>query len=158
MQITIHPATPAEARLLSAFMNDYADLLEVTTETQPAPAPAAEKPKKTRAKKEEPAPVIEDAPAPVIEEATAPAGETESAGTASTPAESSAPETASAVVVTHESLKTAFGELAQKGAEVKQAMIAAVKGLGFSSLSVVTEDRLVEVYVAMTNAAAKAGA
>lgn len=123
MQVTLNPGNPAEVRLIAAFMQDLADLMEGTPIQPPisndvvvAPSGAAEvtAPKRTRAKKEAPAPEPETVPA---------ATGNESATTAETPAESGSPETAEPV--THDTLRLLYGQLV--AANKRDAAAAAIK-------------------------------
>jgi hypothetical protein len=110
MQVTLNPGNPAEVRLIAAFMQDLADLMEGTSPIQPpisndvvvAPSGAAEvtAPKRTRAKKEAPAPAPET-PEP-----------------AETPAETPEP-------VTHDTLRLLYGQLV--AANKRDAAAAAIK-------------------------------
>lgn len=110
MQVTLNPGNPAEVRLIAAFMQDLADLMEGTSPIQPpisndvvvAPSGAAEvtAPKRTRAKKEAPAPAPET-PEP-----------------AETPAETAEP-------VTHDTLRLLYGQLV--AANKRDAAAAAIK-------------------------------
>lgn len=120
MQVTLNPGNPAEVRLIAAFMQDLADLMEGTSPIQPpisndvvvAPSGAAEvtAPKRTRAKKEAPAPAPE-----TPEPAEAPA---ETPEPAETPAETAEP-------VTHDTLRLLYGQLV--AANKRDAAAAAIK-------------------------------
>lgn len=124
MQVTLNPGNPAEVRLIAAFMQDLADLMEGTGAIQPpvsndvvaTQSGAAEvtAPKRTRAKKEAPAPEPETVPV---------AAGNESATTAETPAESGSPETAEPV--THDTLRLLYGQLV--AANKRDAAAAAIK-------------------------------
>lgn len=141
MQITLTPATPAEKRLLSAFINDWADLQQLEMEDYqkrfenmmpPQVAPIAdeaevvqspEKPKRTRAKKEDP--VV------VPEENESAAGSSETAQDA----------------VTHDTLKLLYGQMVQAGK--RDEVVRAVKSFGYSVIRDIPADKLEEVHAAM---------
>lgn len=166
MQLAITIGSAAEARLVAAFMQDFAELIEVQRDAVPAvivpPADVVAQPKKTRAKKD-----------------TAPAGETQSAGTASTAVESGSSETAAPATegnepapaasepaasteapagettaspaassvpapVTLDQLRVLFGELSQAGKRAQA--IAVVRGLKANGLAEIAEDKRGEAY------------
>jgi cell division septation protein DedD len=136
MQVAFTPSTPAEARLVAAFMVDYADLLELN-----APAPLvgdqttgsvqAEKPKRTR--RAVSAETSQPDPAPA---ATQPAPEPAPAETAS------APESPSEITV--DQLRVLFGELSQ--ANKREQAVALVRQHGFNSIREITDDKRTAIY------------
>lgn len=117
MQVTLNPGNPAEVRLIAAFMQDLADLMEGASPIQPPVVTTTEAvvaaPKKTRAKKETPEQVVE---------ASAEAGN-ESATTAETQAESGSSETAEPV--THDTLRVLYGQLVADNK--RDAAVAVIK-------------------------------
>lgn len=142
MQVTLNPSTPAEVRLVAAFMQDLADYMEgaaeaVIAETV-APAPLQEdKPKRSRKQPKE------DPPAPTEQE-------TPSATTAETPAESGSEAPAPADIpenLDHDALRVLFGELTNAGK--RQEGIAAVTKLGFKSIKDIPDDKLADAWTAM---------
>ena len=150
MQITLNPSTPAEVRLLAAFMQGLADHLENTQQApinvavapEPQPEAAPEKPKRSRKAKEE-----NDVPP------TEPG--TQSATTAEAPAESGskdpAPveETSSEIPgdLDHDKLRVLFGELSNAGK--RQEGINAVTNLGFKSIKDIPDEKLADAWKAM---------
>lgn len=152
MQITLNPCSVAEYRLLAAFMQDYADLVELEREqlgragvlaSQPVvvvadETPAAEdKPKRTRAKKT----TTEET---VQADAEAVPAETEVA-VEEAPAEAEpAPAQEEAVAVTHDTLRVLFGELSQAGK--RDQAIAVVRGKGYNSIKDIKEEDLSAVF------------
>ena len=122
MQFTVVPQSTPELRLFAAFLGDLADLRELV----------ANPPAKVSRKK--PAPVVEETPpAPVVEEA-APAPVAEEAA----PPES---------VITHDTLRVRFGELSQAGK--RPEAVAIFKQFGFTGISTIGQDKLLEVYEAL---------
>lgn len=160
MQVAFTPTTPAEARLLAAFIQDYADLLEQQVSqiplpnfvvSEPAAAPALEKksrPKKSAATAEQAtesgsvetaAPVAtegnEAAPAATepVASSEEPAGNTTAAE--DSPAAASAPEE-----VSIDALRQVFGELSQAGK--RDAAVKIVRSKGVNGLAEIKpEDR-----------------
>jgi len=146
MQVTLNPGNPAEVRLIAAFMQDLADLMEGASPIQPPvsnafvapgcehfegqqePAPA---PKRTRAKKEVPAPEPEPA-----------AAGNESATTAETPAESGSPETAEPV--THDTLRLLYGQLVADNK--RDAAAAAIKAFNVKAIKELKPEDLATVH------------
>lgn len=146
MQVTLNPNTPAEVRLIAAFMQDLADHLEGTSAEviAPAVAPAPQrdtsqddKPaKRTRKQKEEPTTPTEP--------------ETQSANTAETPAESGSKDPAPADLpenLDHDALRNLFGELTNAGK--RQEGINAVTQLGYKAIKDIPEDKLADAWTAM---------
>lgn len=147
MQVTLNPSTPAEVRLLAAFMQDLADHMENTSPVvlaTAAPEPQTEvvqeeKPKRSRKAKEEPAAA-----------ATPTEPETQSATTAEAPTESGSSEAAPVEVpagLDHDKLRTLFGELANAGK--RQEGINAVTELGFKSIKDIPSEKLADAWKAM---------
>ncbi len=145
MQVTLNPGNPAEVRLIAAFMQDLADLMEGTPIQPPisndvvVPPPEAAEvtaPKRTRAKKEAPAPEPETIPA---------ATGNESVTTAETPAESGSPETAEPV--THDTLRLIFGQLV--AANKRDAAVAAIKSFNVKAIKELAPEDLDAVHVAL---------
>ena len=148
MQITLNPSTPAEVRLLAAFMQGLADHLEntpsATTDTTPVSEPetAPEKPKRSRKAKEE-------AEVPPTEP------KTPSATSAETPAESGTKDPAPAEErgtevpdgLDHDKLRVLFGELSNAGK--RQEGIDAVTSLGFKSIKDIPNEKLADAWKAM---------
>lgn len=137
MQVTLNPGNPAEVRLIAAFMQDLADLMEGTPIQPPVsndvvvtPSGAAEvtAPKRTRAKKEAPAPEPETAPA---------ATGNESATTAETPAETAEP-------VTHDTLRLLYGQLV--AANKRDAAAVAIKSFHVKAIKELKPEDLAAVH------------
>ena len=119
MQFTVVPQSTPELRLFAAFLGDLADLRELVSNP----------PAKVSRKK--PAPVVEEVvaePAPVVEEAVA---------------EPAPPES----VITHDTLRVRFGELSQ--ANKRPQAVAIFKKFGFTGISTIGQDKLLEVYEAL---------
>ena len=142
MQITLNPSTPAEVRLLAAFMQDLADHLENTQQAPvvvaatPEPEAAPEKPKRSRKTKEAEVPPTEP--------------ETPSVATAEAPAESGSEDPAPVEEtgdLDHDKLRTLFGELANAGK--RQEGIDAVTSLGFKSIKDIPNEKLADAWKAM---------
>lgn len=138
MQVTLNPSTPAEVRLVAAFMQDLADYMEGAAEAvAPAPLQQEEKPKRSRKQPKE------DPPAHMEQE-------TPSATTAETPAESGSEAPAPADIpenLDHDALRVLFGELTNAGK--RQEGIAAVTNLGFKSIKDIPDDKLADAWTAM---------
>lgn len=158
MQVSIAPSTAAEARLLAAFINDLADLMEsglLPVITDPAPVVAPEEPtaKKSRSKKSaapEPAPSqpTSTGPEPTQSDSSPVEAGNESAATATEPATSSSEATenteaseaspsASPVEVSVDDLRVAFGELTQRG--LRDKAVAIVRSFKANGLAEVKE-------------------
>lgn len=157
MQITLNAGNPAETRLIAAFLNDLADLQELQHEgfrsginaaaqvsepvlaapTQAEATEAIAPPKKTRAKKPDPAPV-ED-PVPVAEEAG-----NESATTAEPAAESGSSKTAEPASVDHDTLRVLFGELAQ--INKREDAVKIVRSYGYNGIKDIAPENLGEIH------------
>ena len=160
MQVTINVTSVPEARLVAAFMQDYADLLELQHVPQAAPEqPTVEEApvKKSRAKKTDPvvttaasssseqetvtaAPVAESA-ASTQEAATTTEGN-DSATTAEAATESGSSETAEPV--TTDDLRKLFGELSQNGKRDEAVKI--VRSYGFNAIKDISADKLDEIH------------
>lgn len=163
MQIALTPSSAAEVRLLAAFMQDYADLLEtqlvpppVTNESvaagcapfQPAPEPA----KKSRTKKDttSAAPAADGNAAPVASE---PAASTEAPAGSTSSASEAGPSAASAEPMTHDKLRVLFGELSQRGEDVKMAIVGVFKELGYPNIKAIPAEELQNAHDLMVKAA-----
>ena len=142
MQITLNPGTPAELRLIAAFVNDLADLAALEYPETIIPAAPA---KKTRGSKSvSTAPEVaestkpqEAAPAEVGNEPAAPvAASTEAAGV-----------TAPATSVSHDDLRKVFAGLSQQGKG--EAGIAVLGQLGHTSIKGIPADKLAEAHAAL---------
>lgn len=137
MQVAFTPSTPAEARLVAAFMVDYADLLELNT---PAPlvgdqttgSVQAEKPKRIRKPAAE-TPQPDPAPA-----ATQTAPEPGPAATEPPPA---------ATEVTVDQLRVLFGELSQ--ANKREEAVALVRKHGFNSIRDIADEKRADIFAAL---------
>lgn len=168
MQLAITVGSAAEARLVAAFMQDFAELIELQRDAVPAPAPefapiaeAAAPAKKSRARKE-PTPsattaeaLVEsgssETAAPAAEAGNAPApAATEPAVSSAVPAgnseDSAASPAASAATepVTLDQLRVLFGELSQQGK--RTPAIAVVRGFKANGLAEIPEDQRGEAY------------
>ena len=167
MQVTLNPGSPAEVRLIAAFMQDLADLQELTLtpsaypEQPPAPTQAeateAITPaKKTRSKKTEPATTAEPAVESGSSETAQTAGEagnapapaaTEPAASTEAPAGTTAPvqeDGQSAHSVTLDELRVLFGQLTEAGKRTEA--ITVVRGYGANGLAEIAEDKRGEVF------------
>lgn len=149
MQIALTPTSAAEVRLVAAFMQDLADLIELQAESVPevpaepveeAPAPAKKSRKKSAPAAEEPtlaaSPVSEPDPEPTVTAAEEP--EESEAGSA---------DAASEVEVTHDLLRNLYGQLVQNGK--RDAAVAAVKSFGVKAIKDIPVEKLHEVHIAM---------
>lgn len=158
MQVTLNAATPAETRLIAAFLNDLADLqetgapvpaIESSAPTQAEATAAITQPKKTRAKKETPAATVTEPDGSTqTQNSDAAAAENkgnESATTAEPANESGSSETAEAASkeYTTDDLRTLFGAIAQKGRRDKAVKV--VRSYGFNGISEISADKLNEV-------------
>ena len=152
MQIVLNPGSPAELRLIAAFVNDLADLKElqypdvcntttvITEEVVPAPA------KKTRGSKSvSTAPeVVESTKAPEV--APADAGNVSAAVSTAASTEATGA-TASASPVSHDDLRKLFAGFSKSGKG--EAAIAILGKLGHTSIKGIPEDKLVEAHSAL---------
>lgn len=164
MQLAITVGSAAEARLVAAFMQDFAELIELQRDAVPAPAPefapiaeAAAPAKKSRARKET-TPSATTAEVPVesgSSETAAPAAEagnvpasaaTEPAVSSAAPAgtEASQPASAATEPVTLDQLRVLFGELSQQGK--RAPAIAVVRGFKANGLAEIPEDQRGNAY------------
>lgn len=157
MQVTLNPGSPAEVRLIAAFMQDLADLQELMyTPEQPAAPIQAEateaiaQPKKTRSKKTEP--VVEsgssETAAPVEGEAgnAAPAASTEAPDGANQKAPAAGPD-ASVPVASLDEMRILFGKLTEAGK--RDAAIAVVRSYKVNGLAEIPEVLRGEVFAKM---------
>ena len=143
MQITLNPGTPAELRLIAAFVNDLADLAALEHPESAIPATEAPVVKKTRGGKSvSTAPVAakpeEAAPADAGNVAAAASTATSSEATGATPAVSS---------VSHDDLRKVFASLSQQGKG--EAGIAALGKLGHTSIKGIPADKLAEAHAVL---------
>ena len=176
MQVTLNPGSAAEVRLIAAFMNDYADLVDIQNTSAPAVSndnvapgaeqfkPVEEKPAPKRTRKTSAATAETPAESGSSETAS-PAGEagnenapavTESAESTEAQAGEKKTESATAPAsdatepdVTHDDLRKLFGELSQQGEDKRKAAIAVVTGAGFKMIKEITKDKLAEVFAGM---------
>lgn len=176
MQVTLTPDSPAEKRLVAAFMNDLADLQELQreqlhealnacrsqvvaiggTEEAAEQQTQPEKPKRTsRAKKEEPSatgaetPVESGSSSAPAETAQGEAGNA-SAPTVTEEAPGSAAETTSSPATpahSHDDLRKLFAGLNQAGKG--DAAIAALGKLGHTNIKGIPAEKLDEAYDVM---------
>lgn len=167
MQVTLNPGSPAEVRLIAAFMQDLAELQELQAESwrthaapidtlgAPASAPTQAPAKKTRGKKTEPATTAEPAVESGSSETAQTAGEagnapalaaTEPAASTEAPAGTTASvqeDGQSAHSVTLDELRVLFGQLTEAGKRTEA--ITVVRGYGANGLAEIAEDKRGEV-------------
>lgn len=127
MQFTVVPQSTPELRLFAAFLGDLADLRELVSNP----------PAKVSRKK--PAAVVEEAVIEPVAVESAPAPEEN----APAPVENTPPES----VITHDTLRIRFGELSQAGK--RPEAVAIFKQFGFTGISTIGQDKLLEVYEAL---------
>lgn len=153
MQITLTAGSPAETRLLAAFLNDLADLQELqprhapaltTAPTQAEATEAITPPKKPRPKKNEPAAETPPAETPATETPDEPAPGNESVTTAEPAAGSGSAETAEPAKIDHDVLRVLFGELAQLNK--REDAVKIVRSYGYNGIKDIAVDKLVEVH------------
>ena len=155
MQVSLTPSSAAEARLLAAFINDLADLMDLGTPAvvaAPTPpeqvaarvteavTPPAAPSRKPRAKKTDP-----DA----SESATEKKAETGEAPTLDAPAPAESAEAgespeAPAKEVSLDDLRVLFGSLTQEGK--RPAAVEVVRSYGANGLSEIKEEQRAEVF------------
>ena len=136
MQITLNPGTPAELRLIAAFVNDLADLAALEYPETIIPAAPA---KKTRGSKSV-------STAPEVAESTKPQ-EAAPAEVGNEPAAPAAASTEAATSVSHDDLRKVFASLSQQGKG--EAGIAALGKLGHTSIKGIPADKLAEAHAAL---------
>lgn len=169
MQVTLNPGSPAEVRLIAAFMQDLAELQELQAEswrtqaeaiapgpTQAEATEAIAPAKKTRSKKTEPATTAEPAVESGSSETAQTAGEagnapapaaTEPAASTEAPAGTTASvqeDGQSAHSVTLDELRVLFGQLTEAGKRTEA--ITVVRGYGANGLAEIAEDKRGEVF------------
>ncbi len=170
MEVKLYAESPAETRLLAAFLYDLAELQEIEREKHraswgsiggslipPAQGEAervvqeAENAGRSQAAEEVPSPSKKTRAKKTESAPTAePAAESGSTETAE-PAAEEQPDEAKAEPITHDTLKMLFGELVQAGK--RDATIAAVKSFGYDAIRSIPDDKLAEVHAAMKKVA-----
>lgn len=146
MQIALTPSSAAEVRLIAAFMQDLADLIEIQAVpaevVESAPVKEVEAPvKKSKAKKPAAAavePTVETSSVSEAEPVAEPAPE---------PTPAPEPEAEAEVAVTHDLLRNFYGQLVQSGK--RDAVVAAVKSFGVNAIKDIPLEKLDDVYAAM---------
>ena len=143
MQITLNPGTPAELRLIAAFVNDLADLAALECPESAIPATEAPVVKKTRGGKS-----VSTAPVAAKPEEAAPADAGNVAAAASTATSSEATgDTPAVSSVSHDDLRKVFASLSQQGKG--EAGIAALGKLGHTSIKGIPADKLAEAHAVL---------
>jgi len=132
MQVAFTPTNPAEARLLAAFMVDFAELMETAqpaplVSEQPAEAKPEDKPKRTRKPAAEAPAATPPVEEPAQPEAAAPA-----------------PATASPSEISVDALRVLFGELSQ--ANKREAAVVLVRKHGFNSIREISDDKRAVIF------------
>ena len=148
MQIALTPSSAAEVRLIAAFMQDLADLIEIQAApaeaVEVAPVKETEAPvKKSKAKKPAAAAVAPTVETSSVSEAPAP----EPAVEEEDPAPDFEPVPEPAVEATHDLLHNFYGQLVAAGK--RDAVVAAVKSFGVNAIKDIPQEKLEEVYAAM---------
>lgn len=146
MQITLNPGTPAELRLIAAFVNDLADLAALECPESAIPATEAPVVKKTRGSKSvSTAPVAAESAKPE-EAAPADAGNVAAAASTATSSEATG-DTPAVSSVSHDDLRKVFASLSQQGKG--EAGIAALGKLGHTSIKGIPADKLAEAHAVL---------
>lgn len=157
MQVTITPDSPAQKRLVAALLNDMASLQAEEQELffarireMPKCGPAVQgveeaqaqaeveaAPKKSRAKKTEPAVTT------AVTSSTEPEAETAAPAVANEVSTVAAATTEAAKTYSVDDLRKLFGDLAQ--ADKRDAAVKIVRSYGFNSIAAITPDKLDEI-------------
>lgn len=174
MEVKLYAESPAETRLLAAFLNDLAELQEIEREKARSSfknifgemasslmqsvhgeaervVQEVENAERSQAAEEVPSPPKKTRAKKTESAPTAePAAESGSTETAE-PAAEEQPDEAKAEPITRDTLRTLFGELVQAGK--RDAAIAAVKSFGYDAIRSIPDDKLAEVHAAMKKVA-----